>query len=92
MPERILLHDWFFTFQLLEDTWTVVAWGRGHASSSSSKAPLRPHTVADRISLELFVKEDGTLVELAGICDIARARQAGEAALPAQLSRRVSKS
>lgn len=78
MPERVLLHDWFFTFQLLEDTWTVVAWGRGHASSSSSRAPLRPHTVAKRISLEQFVRGDGTLVELAGPCDVARARQAGE--------------
>ncbi|ORY92596.1 hypothetical protein BCR35DRAFT_348965 [Leucosporidium creatinivorum] len=77
MSERILLHDWFFTFQLLDDTWTVIAWGRGHASSSTSRAPLRPHAVAKRISLQEFVKEDGALVELVGPYDTERAKQAG---------------
>lgn len=81
MEDAIKLHDWFFTFDRLDPSspsWSVVAYGRGHASTSSSKAPLRPHIMVDRLSQKAFKREDGKTVELIGDCDSERASQAGK--------------
>lgn len=78
--EPIKLHDWLVTFAQDQHSagWSVVAWGRGDASTSSARSPLKSYRMVERVSEQSFQDEEGNLVELVGPCDTVRAQQAGK--------------